>query len=270
MMDLDPLNNLDQWPLAGLDDFLVECRRHGVREINLTGSNTDPLLYAHPWKLRRYIRDAIPNASLGIRTNGALALSKPESFAAFDRASVSITSLDLSIYRQTMGRGEVPDLESILALDCRPLDIKLNIVLCPETVVGRDVDRTVARAESLGIRRINLREPYGQPHIGDPLAGRYERIGTVLGNPAYASGSASVVYWNVHFTEVESVNLYASGRISLDYPITRGHSDNGTVLGQEHFARSGRVREQWVSLKRPTPQSDTRSSTASPPTSPAN
>src|SRR5437762_5702074 len=70
MMELDPLNNLNLWPLKNIDEFLDCCLDKDVNEINLTGSNTDPLLYNHIPELKAYLEENIPNLIFGIRTNG--------------------------------------------------------------------------------------------------------------------------------------------------------------------------------------------------------
>lgn len=49
----------------------------------------------------------------------------------------------------------------------------------------------------------------------------------------------------MHYVAVASVNLYASGRVSLDYPITRGHADDGVVKDQSAFS-GGRGPERWM------------------------
>ena len=69
MMALDALNNLHQWPLPGFAEFVVKCQKHGVTEVNLTGTNTDPLLFEHHKQLVAALRDAIPEVVIGIRTN---------------------------------------------------------------------------------------------------------------------------------------------------------------------------------------------------------
>ena len=56
MMALDPINNLSRWPLKGMREFLGHCLGHGIREINVTGSNTDPLLYEHTRKLKDLLK----------------------------------------------------------------------------------------------------------------------------------------------------------------------------------------------------------------------
>lgn len=76
------------------------CQKKGIREINLTGSNTDPLLYRHIPELRGYLEAVIPDLIFGVRTNGALALRriKEKVWQLFDKASISITSFDPEIY----------------------------------------------------------------------------------------------------------------------------------------------------------------------------
>jgi len=251
MMALDPLNNLDQWPLKGLHKFIYECQRNAVKEINLTGSNTDPLLYQHIQDLREYLRERISGLIFGVRTNGVLALQFPERWAQFDKASISVTSLDPELYAQTMGQGEPPDLAQLINPSDLPIlkqmPIKANVVLCPETIRGGDIFKTLAGLAELGFKMINLREPYGQPHIGNPFKKwGYAPVSNVHGMPTYDVDGTTVVYWDVHYVEVESVNLYANGNVSVDYPITRGHSrEFGSVYSQEEFPKSGRAREQW-------------------------
>lgn len=238
MQELDSLNNLKKWPLAGLAEFVKQCHEHNVEEVYLTGTNTDPLLYWHIAELAAYLRaERFP--IIGVRTNGDLVL---EEFRLFDRASISITSFDPDIYRKTMGKGKPPALGEIL--ERFPyVSIWVNIVLCPE-ILGHDLERTLDKLNELDVEKCNLREPYGQPHIGNPLA-HLTPISETFGNPTYKRGNLEITYWDVHYTHVESVNLYANGRVSLDYPITRGHSDTGQVMDQSQWTKSGRQFSQW-------------------------
>lgn len=247
MMALDALNTLHAWPLPGIDEFLARCRARGVRQVFLTGTNTDPLLYDHAWALRGAVLRALPGATLGVRTNG-VAWHLPR-VRAFDHGSITICSLNPRVYREMMGRGDPPNVVAILdqARSAGWIDLKINIVLGPENA-GDDLIATLDGLADAGARRVNLREPYGQPRVGDPLAaGEFPSIGKDHGMPAYAWRGMRVTYWDVHYCEVESVNLYASGRVSEDYPITRGHDDGGVVQDQTHFP-GGRVRQQWVRL----------------------
>lgn len=249
MMSLDSYNTLDTWPLNGLDKFVANCLRRDVHEVNVTGTNTDPLLFKHTAKLRMILEKAIPNLRLGLRTNGAVFLSRPEIVAQYDKGSVTICSADPDVYRAMMGCGDVPDIKAIikLARTMGWIDIKANVVIGPENCSGDnpDVLKTIQKLADAGFNKINLREPYGQSHVGNPLAFRIPDAYT-LGMPTYQMGGASVVYWDVHYVEVESVNLYASGHVSETYPITKGHDPiRGVVKDQSNFGH-GRHRKQWL------------------------
>lgn len=241
MMALDALNNLDTWPMPGWDDFVSECDTRGVREVYLTGSNTDPALYRHAPRLIESVRTFADR--VGVRINGAHVM---DWFGLLDQISVSVTSFDSDLYRLTMGRGAPPSIQALWTV-APDADIWANVVLCPETVRTGDVIRTLARLRDEGVTKANLREPYGQPHVGDPLAEWGHQTGRLYGNPQYDFHGLEVTYWDVHYTAVSSVNLYASGRVSTDYPVTKGHAETGTVMSQGHF-HQGRNVQQWCSL----------------------
>lgn len=260
MMALDPFDNLNKRNLDNFDEFIIKCQEHNVGEVNFTGSNTDPLLYKFQSELIEDLRKVIPGVKIGLRTNGALALRNPDVWKLYDKASVSITTFQREIYRETMGQGSPPNLEEILKIKPE-MPVKVNLVLCPETT-DENVDYwfTLTKLRHLGIKRVNLREPYGQPHIGDPLAKEakfnplMKQIKTTLGMPTYDFFGMEVTYWDVHYVEVESVNLYANGIVSVTYPITKGHDPvTGDVKDQENFQKSGRIRNQWLTSKKHLP-----------------
>lgn len=267
MMALDPINVLDTWPLPNLLKFVEKCVEQDIKEVNLTGSNTDPLLYKHIPKLLKFLREFIPGVKIGIRTNGVAAIdfysNSRHNLYQFDKISISIPSFDSEKYKQIMGEKPISievikDIQSYC--DRNNIPLKINIVLCPEILEdqGLDLCKTLWSLWNAGVKKINLREPYGQPHIGDPFENKnnfyLERLGIIkqdnlFGMHRYKYRTSEIVYWDVHYVEVESLNLYANGEISEDYPVTRGHDPvSGKVEGQENFTKSGRIREQWVKL----------------------
>lgn len=145
-----------------------------------------------------------------------------------------------------MGRGKPPidNLEEILN---EKRDVKVNIVLCPE-ILPDDLFITIDKLISIGITKFNIRQPYGQPNISNPFwyMDGFASIGHIFNNPIYLYKGAKIVLWDVHYTHVESVNLYANGVVSETYPVTKGHHPNGTVLGQENWKKSGRQFKQWL------------------------
>jgi organic radical activating enzyme len=248
----DMNNNLGTYPLINIDKFMKNCQEYNVKEINITGTNTDPLLYKHITKLNDYLRENISGLIFGIRTNGILAKARENELKLFDKMSLSITSLDPIIYKKTMGIGFPPNVLFIMKMK-DPQYIKINTVLCPETTENssKDLITTIDKLNKYGAKIINLREPYGQPHIGDPLSKiGWKSHNNLFGMPVYDYNGTKVTYWDVHYVEVKSVNLYADGHISKDYAVTKGHSPtHGKVQDQSFFKHSGRQQAQWIGTR---------------------
>lgn len=245
MMALDKFNNLDVWPLQNLSKFIDSCNNRSIGEINLTGTNTDPLLYKHIDELHRELSYNINSDFVfGIRTNGIAAIRNRSLLTPFDKISFSIPSFNPRIYEKIMGVKYDEKLRD-LTEEYSP---KVNVVLCPETVEGHrsaDLWNTIYELSSMGIKKINLREPYGQPRIGYPMEKIFHGVKkNLFGMPVYQIKDTEVTYWDVHYVEVESVNLYANGIVSETYPITKGHHETGTVKDQSHF-KQGRQVKQW-------------------------
>jgi hypothetical protein len=245
MMALDKYNVLDKFPLDGLDEFVKQCQEKGITEINMTGSNTDPMLYQHTEKLKTYLLERIPKLFFKIRTNAVK--NDLELLKLYNGGSITICSFDKEIYKQMMGQGTPPNIEKLLQATKHWTDFKVNIVLGDENVNGGDIHKTLAILEHYGVPKVNLREPYGQAHIGNPLE-KQSVCGNVFGNPCYYYENGMIVtYWDVHYTEVESINLYANGVVSNTYPITKGHDPvNGKVIDQNQWTK-GRHFKQWIS-----------------------
>lgn len=243
MMSLDKYNVHDKFPLDGLDEFVKQCKAKGITEVNITGTNTDPMLYKHTQKLKDYLLQHIPNLFFKIRTNAVS--SNYDLLKLYDGGSITICSFDKDIYRKMMGQGAPPNLDKLLDHVSHWTDLKINIVLGIENVENGDVLKTIEKLVSYGIPKINLREPYGQPHVGNPISSLQSTL-TIFGNPTYIIENTSITYWDVHYTEVESINLYANGIVSDTYPITKGHDpENGIVVDQSQWTQ-GRHYEQWL------------------------
>ena len=237
MMALDSFNTLDTWPLQNIDSFVEHCRIYDIDQVYLTGTNTEPLQYKHIPKLANVLRSE--EIALGIRTNATKNVSL---LRHFNKGSITVCFVDYAKNMWAMG-GPPPDL-SEAAHYADLSQYKINMVLTSRTKM-RDVKDMVELAKHWGITRINLREPYGQPHVGNPLGWK---DGTILqGTVPYGEIDDVVLfYWDVHVVGVRSVNLYANGRVSNTYPITKGHVENGIVESQGHFEREERHRKQWI------------------------
>ena len=206
--------NLDRFPLAGLDTFIEELQRHGVRQISLSGVNTDPQLYKHEAELIAMLRREISQVKISLHTNGLLALKKIETFNLYDRASISFPSFKPEVYQAMTGASRMLDLEAIVNVATIPL--KISTLLTEENI--EEVRSLIDRCRELGISRMVLRKLYGETRQWDLFPGQ-SPIRSFGGNPVYELGGMEVTLWDFSASSVRCLNLFSNGSISPEYQI---------------------------------------------------
>jgi len=209
-------DNLARFPLRNLGRFAALVRRHGVRQVVLTGTNTDPQLYRHEARLIAWLRAQLPGVQLSLHTNGLLALEKMPVFNLYDRVSLSFPSFDPDTYVKMTGSRRVPDVRRILRQAQVP--VKISCVLHPYNV--GELDGFLTQCRALGIRRVVLRQLYGDTHQWDILSGRAP-VSTYRNNPVYDYDGMEVTYWRFEDTSSTSLNLFGDGSISSAYLLAR-------------------------------------------------
>lgn len=209
-------NNLDTFPPLNWDEFTDEVRRNCIREIVFTGTTTDPHLYRHEEKLLNLVRRDLPETQISIHTNGALSLKNIRAFNLYDRAVISFPSFDVDTYGKMMGTRSVPNLEKILASSKIP--VKISCVVNEQNI--RELDGFVLRLKSLGVKRLVLRQLFGETRqwnvFPQLVPERFYR-----NNPVYDFDGIEVTYWNFYGTESKSINLFADGTIGHSYLLSQ-------------------------------------------------
>ena len=218
-------DNLSLYPPRNLDRFVALIREHAVRQVVMTGTNTDPQLYRHEGRLLDLLRHELPEGTaFSLHTNGRLALRKMDLVNAYDRVAISLPSFDPAVYRRMMGVSGVPDLEAILSRARVP--IKVSCVVTDDN--AGDVPRFLERCRSLGVGRLVLRKLMGERRPWDELL-RWEETdlafrGSYRGNSVYGHGRMEVTLWDFGQTESHSLNLFSSGAISTAYLLTEARA----------------------------------------------
>jgi MoaA/NifB/PqqE/SkfB family radical SAM enzyme len=231
-------DNLHEFPLRDLDAFTELLRWHGVRQVVLTGTTTDPQLYRHEARLIDWLRERLPGVRLSLHTNGQLALQKMDTFNLYDRVSLSLPSFDPDVHEKMTGSRRVPDLAAILQAARVP--VKVSCVV-NEHNAGR-LEAFLGHCCDLGIRRVVLRQLYGDPRWW-PLPWRLRRLGTYRRNPVYDYRGMEVTYWRFDATASTSINLFSDGTISDEYLLAKARSCStqsgvqDTRLGLTSFER---------------------------------
>ena len=212
-------DNLQVFPLAGLEPFVTALQQHTVCQISLTGTNTDPQLYRYEARLIAYLRDRIPGVKLALHTNGQLARKNMATFNLYDRATISIPSFRPETYQALTGSARMPELRAILRTARIP--IKISTIL-----TGRNADEIpeiIERCRALSISRLVLRKPYNDTRQWRlfPHASPIRHFG---GNPVYDIDGLEVTVWDFAASTTRCLNLFSNGTISDEYRIAgRSH-----------------------------------------------
>lgn len=221
----------EEWP--NLDEFLARCHAESVRNVYITGQNTDSLMYAHLGQLIDHLQ-LRHGFDVGLRTNGYLALERMGQIdACRRRIGYSIHSLDPVTTKMIMGVRTVPDWSRILEATekCR-VSIVLN--RCNQAEFFRLLD-FVAHFPSVAyvqVRRVSTdtRLDYLAPDIA-----AYEEVYTQVRRifpvelkfatdaEQFRIYEKPVVFWRTTRTSVNSLNYFTDGTISDEYFIVEGY-----------------------------------------------
>jgi MoaA/NifB/PqqE/SkfB family radical SAM enzyme len=207
-------SNLGLFPLAGLGLFVRELAARGIREVSVTGTSTDPLLYRHTRELVGALRAGVPGVRLSLHTNGVLALPRMHDLNLYDRATISIPSFREETYARLAGARGVPDLAAIVERARIPL--KLSTLLTEHNLA--EVPEIVARARELGLRRIVLRRRRGERSPLDPFPGAVP-VRSFAGNPVYELDGLEATIWDFDRTHLGCLGLFSDGEIREGYDL---------------------------------------------------
>jgi len=154
----------------------------------------------------------VPAVKISLHTNGTLILQQLELFNQYDRATISIPSLEPNTCLKMTGSSSVLDLERIVASARIP--IKISTLLTSHNV--QEIPQLVERLRKLGIRRQVLRKLYGglSPEVSTDA---WRLRGEFAGNPIYDAKGLEITVWDFDRTQLDCLNLFPDGRIVDSY-----------------------------------------------------
>ncbi len=217
-------NNLDQYPPWNLEAFIDAVKRHNIRQVILSGTNTDPQLYRFEARLLIALRqDLPPGTQFSLHTNGRLALQKINVLNLYDRISISFPSFNPHTYYLMMGVPNMPPLQEIVRRASTP--IKISCVISDHN--AQEIPGYLEQCRALGIRRIALRKLFGETrNWGDLLPWdtlATTRVDNYKGNPVYEIFDMQITLWDFVQSTTRSINLFSNGLISTSYLLTEAH-----------------------------------------------
>jgi molybdenum cofactor biosynthesis enzyme MoaA len=225
--------NLDEYPLRNLDRFVARIKQEGIRQVVVTGTNTDPQLYRYEERLLDDLRKTLSReVQISLHTNGRMALRKMTVFNMYDRVAISLPSFNPQTYCRMMGVAGVPDLYEIMRR-CNNL-IKISCIITGDNLIEIGVFLEYCR--ELGVQRVVLRKLFGEKRSWQELlmpassSAMNENVWMILdqigdqdyrGNPLCELSGMQVTLWDFEQTQSTSLNLFSSGLISSDYLLAR-------------------------------------------------
>jgi MoaA/NifB/PqqE/SkfB family radical SAM enzyme len=273
--DIDPIlskqNQLgvhfNEW--ENFDRFLDLCEDNNIKNLYITGQNTDSLIY-------RYLPELIDELQgqafdVGLRTNGYLAHKRMDALAKCRRnVGLSIHTLNPDTNEKIMGRRDIPDWKNIIPnIPNVRVSIVLNRYNENEAFSLFHYIASFPNVKYVQVRRIctDSREEYLLPDVE-----AYERIaetvenatlsygefgitpmqmGDFYGAPVYEFYGKEFCFWRTVKTDIDSFNYFTDGTISEEYFVVEGYmkeSQNypkiGTIpidahgMGKEGFWRN--------------------------------
>lgn len=204
--------SLELFPLPGLQDFCTLLAERRVREVSLTGIDTDPLLYRHQVRLLEELRGRVPGVRVSLHTNGRLALARIAVFNCYDRATVSVPSFVPETCRAMTGSARVLDLGRILERASIPVKVS---TLVTEDNLG-EIPAILEHCRALGVRRVVLRRLDGDTRPWDLVPG-HEPVAHFGGNPVYRWDGLEVTVWSFAASNLPCLNLFPDGSIDDHY-----------------------------------------------------
>jgi molybdenum cofactor biosynthesis enzyme MoaA len=208
-------SNLDVYPLPGLQAFSTLLRQRGIRQVSVTGIDTEPMLYRHTHALVDHLRNDVPGVQLSLHTNGTRVLADLTTVHAYDRVAISVPSLDPKTCRAMTGSARVLDLAAIH--DRVRIPIKLSVLMTEHN--RREIPSLLRTIRSLGYHRAVLRRRYGETNPYDPLSER-RPLRSFGGNPVYDLNGLEVTVWDFDNTHLPCVNLFPDGFVRRGYLLT--------------------------------------------------
>jgi pyruvate-formate lyase-activating enzyme len=204
-------DNLDAFPPRNLEPFAALLERHGVRQVVVSGTNTDPQLYRHEARLIRWLRARLPGAQIALHTNGQLALFKMDVLNTYNRATISFPSFDPATFARMTGTVHMPQLATIV--HAARIPIKVSCLVNADN--AGQVESFMARCHQIGVRRLVFRRPFGA--TGGPILPGRTPARTYRGNPVYDVHGMEVTCWDFARSSSTSLNLFSDGTISDRY-----------------------------------------------------
>ena len=223
--------------------FVHLCKKDGIKNVYITGQNTDALLYSELKGLIRFLQKA-HGFNVGIRTNGYMFeknLEKnPMLMDTVNRCKasvgISIHTLNPETNMKIMGTNHIPDWDWILPqIDNLRISVVINRYNHVEVVASllaylcdyKNVRYIQLRKVSTDTRHEQLEEDMKAfDLVSEYIHQKCESTGKFYDADVFEIMGKEVVLWPTVSTSINSYNYFTDGTISKEYFIIEGYLKN--------------------------------------------
>lgn len=235
------------------NEYIKDCKLKKIKQIYLTGQNTDALLYEHTEDLIDWLNGN--GFHLGCRTNGLLAKKKINiinkmSTCNGDAVSYSVHTLSPETNNKIMRINYVPDWDFIF----KNTKSKMRV----SVVINRfnrseffDIIRFLSNYDNIEyvqVRRICTDNRYDLleedmlvfEELEDEVKEKFIKLGDFETANTYIIFGKKVSFWRTVKTTVNSTNYFTDGTISDNYFVIEGYSEKNNIkLGTKEYLIEG-------------------------------
>ena len=212
--------------------FTQMCKDNKISKIYITGQTADGLQYHYLLELIKYLKDL--EFSVGIRTNGYLALEKLDEINLLDdEVGYSIHTLNSGINKVIMGRDDIPDWNEIIPLSGD--NVRIAIVInrynyCEIDELLRFCSK-FKNVKYIQLRRISTDTRLGELkddiEIFEKYYDEFKRNNLQYGDYNLAQQfklyGKEICFWRTVETSVNSLNYFTDGTCSEEYFVVEGY-----------------------------------------------
>jgi len=224
--------HFDAW--SRFEEFLGWCRNGLVKQLYITGQNTDPTCYKYIHELVDYLKEQ--GFYVGVRSNGMipdLALFNACTTCTEDAVGLTMLTRDPDRFFFLTGRRSMPEWEKLIPKITVPLRMAIVVTQnnAPEVLdliqyisQFRNVRYVQLRRVSTITRRRDWKPAQDEfEKLAKEIDASFTKLDEYETAPIYSIYGMRVSLWRTILTTANSWNYFVNGVLSSEYEIIRGY-----------------------------------------------